>query len=76
MQNEYIKKYVETTRNKKPMKLNLNNGVILNLEYDYEIQAYRGYWEEEKKYIGIWFIKDLTNFICDADLNISVILNN
>ena len=34
---DYIKKYLETTKEQKPFKIDLKNGVILDLEYDEEI---------------------------------------
>ena len=41
-----MKNLQEVINNKQPLKIDLENGVILDLIYDNEIEAYRGYWKE------------------------------
>jgi hypothetical protein len=63
IQNEYYNISMEKIKNKEPIKLDLLNGVILELTYDREIKAYRGYWREEDIQIGIWELKTLAEII-------------
>ena len=53
--------------NKKNLKLDLENGVILDLTYDNEIDAYRGYLKELNLEIGIWKIKTLYQITTEKD---------
>ena len=73
-QKDYINKYLETTKNKQPFKLNLKNGVILDLVYDEEIKNYRGFWEEENIWIGIWDIKFMLNCLLENYDGFEIIL--
>ena len=73
-QKDYIKKYLETTKNKLPFKVDLKNGVILDLQYDPEINNYRGYWKEENIFIGIWDIKFMLNCIMEDYKEFEIIL--
>lgn len=43
----------------KKMKVDLLNGVILELNYDKELKAFRGYWKEENINVGIWKLQTL-----------------
>ena len=61
-QEKYYNIFMEKIKNKE-LQLDLQNGVILDLIYDNEIKAYRGYWEEEKIYLGIWEIPFLAEII-------------
>ena len=54
---------METIKNNGNVYVDLENGVILELYYDDEIKAYRGYWKEENIYIGIWTKKTLVEII-------------
>lgn len=51
---------LEKIKNNEPLKIDLKNGVILDLEFDNKIDAYRGYWKEEDMGVGIWTKKTLT----------------
>lgn len=73
-QNDYIKKYLETTKNKQPFKLDLKNGVILDMVYDEEIKNYRGYWKEEDMYIGVWDIKFMLNCLMEDYKEFEILL--
>lgn len=73
-QKDYIKKYLETTKNKQPFKLDLKNGVILDLLYDEEIKNYRGFWKEENLWIGIWDIKFMLNCLLENYQEFEIIL--
>lgn len=72
-QKELLNLFVEKTRNKQPLKLDLKNGVILDLIYDEEIKNYRGYWKEENMWLGIWDIEFLTNCILEDYKEIEII---
>lgn len=54
---------MDRIKNNNDLKVDLENGVILKLSYDKDIKAYRGYWEEENIYIGIWTKKTLIEII-------------
>lgn len=43
----------------KKMKVDLLNGVVLELNYDKELKAFRGYWKEENINVGIWQLQTL-----------------
>ena len=47
-QEKYYNIFMEKIKNKEQLQLDLQNGVILDLIYDNEIKAYRGYWEYGK----------------------------
>lgn len=55
------------TENKKPFKIDLKNGVILDLIYDEEVQNYRGWMTEENVCIGIWDIKFMLECLADEN---------
>lgn len=73
-QKELLSIFAEKAKNKDPLKLDLKNGVILDLVYDEEIKNYRGYWKEEDMYIGIWDIEFLTNCILENYDEIQIII--
>jgi hypothetical protein len=50
---------MEKIKNKNQLKIDLLNGIVLELNYDNEINAYRGYWKEENLNVGIWKIETL-----------------
>lgn len=58
-QKECYNMLMEKIRNNENVRVDLKNGVILNLIYDTEIKKYRGYWKEQDMYIGIWEKKPL-----------------
>jgi hypothetical protein len=41
------------------MKVDLLNGVVLELNYDKDLKAFRGYWKEENINVGIWKLQTL-----------------
>lgn len=43
----------------KKMKVDLLNGVVLELNYDKDLKAFRGYWKEENINVGIWKLQTL-----------------
>ena len=45
---------MEKIKNNEPLKIDLLNGVILDLTFDDKVDAYRGYWKEEDMGVGIW----------------------
>ena len=55
----YLNMLMEKIKNKNQLKIDLLNGVILDLYYDEKINAYRGYWKEENMNVGIWKIETL-----------------
>lgn len=65
-QKEFIKNFMEKTKNKEPIKIDLKNGVILDLIYDEEIKNYRGYWKEENIWLGIWDVKFMLNCLLEG----------
>ncbi len=73
-QKELLSIFVEKTKNKQPLKLDLKNGVILDLIYDEEIKNYRGWMTEENICIGIWDIEFLTNCILEDYKEIEIIV--
>lgn len=73
-QKELLDIFVERTKNKQPFKIDLKNGVILDLIYDDEIKNYRGWMTEENICIGIWDIEFLTNCILEDYKEFQIIL--
>ena len=55
----YLNMLMEKIKNKENLKLDLLNETIFELNYDNEINAYRGYWKEEDIRVGIWKIETL-----------------
>lgn len=62
--------------NKKNLKLDLENGVILDLIYDNKIDAYRGYSKELDLEIGIWKIKTLYQIATEKDWGCKLIMED
>lgn len=58
-QKECLTMLMEKIKNNENVRVDLKNGVILELQHDKEIGKYRGYWKEENMYIGIWEKKPL-----------------
>lgn len=52
-------KFLEKIKNKENLLLDLKNGITIELTFDKEIEAYRGYAKELDTKIGIWTIKTL-----------------
>jgi hypothetical protein len=50
---------MEKIKNKDSLKIDLLNGIELELNYDNKINAYRGYWKKEDIRVGIWEIDTL-----------------
>ena len=73
-QEEYIKNLKKRLENKQPLKIDLKNGVILDLTFDNEIQAYRGYWKEEDMYIGIWTTKTFSMILNGEIKDVKILL--
>lgn len=64
---DYIKKFVNITQNKEPFKIDLKNGVILDMIYDEEVENYRAYMKEENVCVGIWDIKFILECLADEN---------
>lgn len=62
--------------NKKNLKLDLENGVILDLTYENEIDAYRGYSKELDLEIGIWKIKTLYKIATEKNWGCKLIMED
>lgn len=73
-QEEFVKNLKKHLENKLPLKIDLKNGVILDLAFDKEIEAYRGYWEEEDMYIGIWTPKTFSMILNGEIEDVEIIL--
>lgn len=66
---DYIDKFVKHTESKKPFKIDLKNGVILDMIYDEEVENYRAYMTEENICVGIWEIKFMLECLADENYN-------
>lgn len=75
MQKNLQEKLEEKIKNKEPLKLDLLNGVILDLTYDEKIKDYRGYWKEEKMGVSIWKIETLYKIATKEIDNVKLIEN-
>lgn len=73
-QKEYIEKYLETVKNKKPFKIDLKNGVILDMVYDEEVKNYRAWMKEENVCVGIWDKKFMLDCITENYQEIKILL--
>lgn len=73
-QEQFMKSLTERLNNKAPLKIDLHNGVILDLSYDDEIKAYRGYWAEEDMWLGIWTAKTFSMIINGEIEDVEIIL--
>ena len=69
-----MKNLQEIVKNKQPFKIDLENGVILDLIFDNEIQEYRGYWKEEDIYIGIWTMKTFSMILSGEIAGVKILL--
>ena len=69
-----MKNLQEIVKNKQPFKIDLENGVILDLIFDNEIQEYRGYWKEENMYIGIWTMKTFSMILSGEITGVKILL--
>lgn len=64
---------MEKIKNKELLKLDLLNEVILELTYDADIKAYRGYWREEDIKIGIFEKETLIKIATNEYDNVKII---
>ena len=69
-----MKNLQEVVNNKQPFKIDLENGVILDLIFDNDIQEYRGYWKEEDMYIGIWTMKTFSMILSGEITGVKILL--
>ena len=70
--NDYSNMLMEKIKNKDSLKVDLLNGVILELNYDSDLKAYRGYWKKVK--IGIWKIETLIKIATKEINNVELIV--
>ena len=73
-QKDYAEKLLVIAKNKQPFKIDLKNGVILDIQYDESIKNYRGYWQEENMYIGVWDVEFLYKCILEDYDEFEIIL--
>lgn len=62
-QEEYYKKLKNTIINNEDIKVDLKNGVILDLTYEKETGLYRAYWKEMNLDMGTWTKKVLVQIL-------------
>lgn len=55
--------YLEKIKNKENLKIDLKNGITIELTFDEKLEAYRGYSKELDTKIGIWTIKTIYQII-------------
>lgn len=73
-QEEFMKNLWKKINNKEPFRIDLKNGVILNLNYDSKIDAYRGHWVEENMEVGIWTKKTFSMILSGEIKNVEILL--
>ena len=66
---------MEKIKNNYPLKIDLKNGVIIELTYDNKLNFYRGYWKEENIGVGIWKKETLIQIATGQIDNIKLIEN-
>ena len=62
-QKEYYEKLKNMIINNMPIKVDLHNGVILDLTFEYSTGLYRAYWKEENLDMGTWNKKVLIQIL-------------
>lgn len=62
-QEEYYKKLKNMIINNESMRVDLKNGVILDLTYEEESGLYRAYWKEMNLDMGTWNKKVLVQIL-------------
>ena len=75
MQKNLQKEFLTKIENKEPLKIDLENGVILDLTFDDKVDAYRGYWKEENMGVGIWKIETLYKIATGEIDNVHLVEN-
>lgn len=73
-QEEYYKKLKNMILNNKDIKLDLKNGVILDLTYEEDSKSYRAFWKEENKEVGIWSKKVIVQIFNGEVPNVELII--
>lgn len=63
---------MEKIKNNLPLLLDLKNGILLDLIYNDDIKAYKGYWKEENIYIGIWEKETLIKILTGEYDNVKI----
>ena len=71
---DYVEKFLDITKNKQPFKIDLKNGVVLDIIYDDEIKNYIGWMKEENVCIGTWDIEFLYKCILEDYEEFEIIL--
>lgn len=74
MQKNLKEELLNTINNTKNLKLDLLNGIVLDLTFDNQINAYRGYSEELELSVGIWEIKALYKIATEKINNCKLIM--
>ena len=74
MQKNLKEELLNTINNTKNLKLDLLNGIVLDLTFDNQINAYRGYSEELELSVGIWEIKTLYKIATEKINNCKLIM--
>lgn len=67
---------MEKIKNKQKLKLDLENGIILDLNWDKEINAYRGYSNKIETEVGIWLPETLIKIATEKDWGCKLIMED
>lgn len=62
--------------NKKPVKIDLENGIILNLKWKEDIKAYQGYSKEIDMEVGLWLPETLIKIATEPGWGCKLILED
>ena len=66
-------KYLAKLKNKENLTIDLQNEITIDLTFDDELNAYKGYSKEINTYVGIWTIKTLFRIINNEVKGVNVI---
>lgn len=68
--------FLKNLKKSKKIKLDLKDGIILDLTYDDKIKAYRGYSPDINAKVGIFTVKTLFEMKTDPKWNCELIMED
>lgn len=67
---------MEKIKNKQKLKLDLENGIILDLNFDKDKQAYIGYSPEIEMEVGLWLPETLIKIATEKNWGCKLIMED
>ena len=73
--NTGLNTLMEKIKNKEPLKLDLENGIVLDLNWKEDKKAYQGYSKDMDMEVGLWLQKTLIQIATESGWNCHIVVD-